>query len=993
MKLPTVSLPGLARALILAFASPVLLSVYLYSQAAARPSSVEMGKNVEVDPELVILEKFEVVGSRIKRIDAETVSPVVQIHGGELKSTGFVSISDALRSYSFNSGQAVTTTDAGSNFAPGVSTMNLRGLGNNQTLVLINGRRAAPYSAPAFDGFQTVFDLNSIPDAAIDSVEILKDGGSAIYGSDAVAGVVNFKMKRDFQGGIAKVKVGNYFDTGGLLKQGTLTYGVVKGKTSVLTVVDWQQSDPVFARDLGYTGDANKEADAGKTHPRYRGTGWDRVDVPNPDVPKFKSEAEYVSFVSQGYGLSIDPVADSRAGWAWFDQRSSRGYPGYVVTSDGNWNTYDSPTSQPTLDAVSTGPGYNPYNYQVVSGLFPKEERLSLFSTIRHEFSAKLYMFADVSFSRVKTEVHSAPTPVDLENEYLIADNDGSARLTDAVNLMIPADNPYNPFGEDLFSGRCRLVEMGNRISDISSDTPRVVLGLGGALAGLDKWTWETAALYSRNRVNNMSKGVVTDDCMQKALLGLTRDTAGSLAWNPATPVGERVYFNWFGPSDPGFVNFLTTENPNRSELEYLSFDFNTSGTVCDLPAGPVGLSVGAEHRQENFLNECTALNATANIVSGSEGTSSKGDRSVTSVYGELNVPVVKRVEMQLAGRFEKYSDEGFGQSVRPKVGLKFRPTDWLLLRASFSKSFKAPDLAYLYTSSKTTFTGSSVWDPLTQTQLREMKIVTVGNPGLKPELTDSWYAGVVIEPKGALKNLQVSVDGFRYAQQNILQQPSYYMGYSNFLTEAARPSSPYYGRVFRDTPAPGELYGPLLYIRDDFANLSNGVTQGVDFAANYHWATASLGDIMLGATATWYDKVEVDGEEYVGSQLNARWNATASLGWRRGNWEANCYGVFKGGRTGRIDLGTVFGASDFASDADYVEQPDDFFVEYDIRPQFTLNSSVSYKGFKKLTVTVGVNNLLNSRPPLDPQEATGTTAGVNDPQPAFWYLSLEREF
>lgn len=990
MKPSTVRQSGVARALVLFGLSSMSLAGGLQAQAARAPASAAQGEG-ESGPALVILAPFEVVGSRLKRVDTETVSPVVQLHAADLKSTGFVSLADALRSFSFNSGQALTTTDAGTNFAPGVSTMNLRGLGNNQTLVLINGRRAAPYAAPGDDGFKTVFDLNSIPGAAIGSVEILKDGGSAIYGSDAVAGVVDFKMRRDYDGTTARAEVGNYFDTGGLLRKGTLTHGLVRGKTSVLAVVDWERRDPVLARDLSFTRDANKESVAGQTHPRYRGSGWEQVAVPG--VAPFRSEAEYVAYALAAFELTGDPVADSRAGAAWFDLRSSRGYPGYAVTADGTSYTYDSPTNEPTVEAATTSPGFNPYNFQLVNGLFPAEERLSLFSTIRHSFSEHFYLFADLSFCRVETRVLSTPTPLDLEGEYLSGDSDGSARLTGAPNLIIPAGSPNNPFGEELLAGRRRLVELGNRVYDISSETPRAVVGLGGTLAGLEKWSWESAVLYARNRVVNLASGVATDDRMQEALLGLTRASEGSLTWNPDTPAGQRVFFNWFGENDPAFAPFLRTENPNTSRFEYLSFDGNISGPLLDLPAGAVGLSLGAERRQEKFVNQRTALNATANLVAGDAGTSSEGERRVTSIYGELNVPILKQVELQLAGRYERYSDKDFGQSVRPKLGLKIQPTDWLLMRASFSKSFKAPDLAYLYTSSQTSYTGSPVWDPLTRTQLGEMKIVTVGNPELRPELTDGWYGGVVMAPKGRLKGLEVSLDGFRYEQRNLLAQPSSFMGYSDFLTDASRPASPYHGRVLRASPAPDETYGAVFYVRDDYANLSGSVTQGVDFGANYHWVAGAFGDVFLGATATWYDTVAVDGEEYVGTQLNARWNATASVGWRRGNWEAHCYGVYRGARTGTIDLGSVFGPDSFPTPGDYLEQPDSFFIEYAIRPQFTLNAAVSYKGFKAFTVEVGVNNVLNSRPPLDPQEEIGTTPGVNDPGPAFWHVSVEREF
>jgi len=172
------------------------------------------------------MKEFEVTGSRIRRIDAEVVSPVIQIRASEIEKVGFPTLGDIVRALPFNSGQALTPADSGTSFTPGVSTANLRGLGNNQTLVLINGRRAVPYASPGFNGLQTVFDFNSIPQAAIESIEILKDGGSAIYGSDAVAGVINIKLRKDYQGVSATAEFGDYYETGGLLRRGSLVVGL-----------------------------------------------------------------------------------------------------------------------------------------------------------------------------------------------------------------------------------------------------------------------------------------------------------------------------------------------------------------------------------------------------------------------------------------------------------------------------------------------------------------------------------------------------------------------------------------------------------------------------------------------------------------------------------------------------------------------------------------------------------------------------------------------
>lgn len=980
MNKPTVRLAGLRRTLAIGALSPLLMTAALQAQTAAEAETPVPASASGTDDDLVILDKFEVVGSRIKRLDNESVSPVVQIRPATMQATGYVSIADALRSLPYNGGQALTSADAGTSFTPGISTINLRGLGNNNTLVLINGRRSAPYSVPGYDGFQTMFDLNSIPEAALDGVEILKDGASALYGSDAVAGVVNFRFRRDFQGTIAKAEVGNYFDTGGMLLKASVLSGAVVGKTSIVSSIDWSRQDPVFARDLKISREADKSAAAVAAKPYYRGSGWEDVTVPGYT---FANEAEYVALGSSWYGLSSDPVADGI-----FDGRSSRGYPGYVsfVTDDGAERfTYTTPTSSPrTTEPVS---GSNRYNFQEDSGLFSQEERYSFFTSIRHDFSDALYGFADLSFSRSESNSQSAPTPVDIESEQ---------GLTTGSYMYLPWSNPYNPFSPDtnntnpdgLTNGRRRLVELGNRVSEVTSDTPRAVLGLGGKITGWEGWTWESAGMYAKNRVKTNALNAVTDFGMQQALLGLTEGSDGKLTYNPSTPASERVYFNWFGENDPAIAEFLSTTNRTGASLRYLSADISASGPLYNLPGGPLGLAVGAEFRKEKFANERSELNATANIVGGDEGTSSRGQRDVTSVYGELSVPVVKGVEFQVAGRFEKYSDKDFPRSVRPKLGFKVRPNDWLLLRGSYSKSFKAPDLAYLYTSSTTTFTSFPIWDSETEGWVDGLKVVTVGNPVLKPELTDSWYAGLVIEPKGVLKGLEFDLDFFRYERSNLLDQYSNYFGYSQFLTKAASGDVRFANKVIRD-PDTNEV----VYVRDDYTNIYNGLTQGVDAAVRYHWETGRFGDVILGASVTYNDKNELDGENYVGTRVNARWNGTASIAWLYRDWEVNSYAVYRGRRTGSYDLGSIFGPADYPDPADYEEQSDNLYVSYRIKPQVTLNASVTYKGFKKLKVTVGVNNLLNDEPPSDPQETSGFTPGVSDPAPAFWYVALEREF
>ncbi|PTY08761.1 hypothetical protein DB347_04095 [Opitutaceae bacterium EW11] len=926
-------------------ASSVLFAVSAYAQDAA---------STKKDDEPQKLEKFEVTGSRIKRVDAESVSPVQAITFQDMQVQGFTTVGEAIRAMPFNSGQALTPTDSGTSFTPGVSTVNLRSLGNNSTLVLINGRRAVPYAVPGFNGFQTMFDLNSIPEAAIERVEILKDGGSALYGSDAVAGVVNFILRKDYQGLNVSTEIGNYFNTDGLMRKASAMVGAVSGKMSVSTSISYEKRNAVFSRDVPSAANVDKTSVGQQANPKYIIEGYQAAGFSSVDA--YLKDA----------GLT-DPVSDGYIG----DNRSSRGYPGYVRVPGVGLRSFATPTDNPTTAAATRSPNY--YNYNESNGLFPEMEKYAMYTRADFEFTPDLSAFAELSFNRTHSLVYSAATPADIETSW---------GLSPGVGMIIPAYNKYNPWGVDISNGRRRMVENGARISDVTSDTPRVLAGLKGNISALEGWTWESAVVYSKNDVNNLNRGTIPDYRMQQALMGLTRNGDGSLAWNPATPQNDRVYFNWFGWNEKAMADFLEVENPTSAFIKYTSYDFQTSGPIFQLPAGPLQLGLGGEHRNESFGKIQSDLNATGNILGGSEGTSSFGDRRVTSIFAELDVPILKgmrfvnSLEAQLAARYESYSDPGFAKRARPKIGVKYSPFTWLAFRASYAKSFKAPDLAYLFTSSQTTFSSYQATDPVTGSKIDQVQTVVAGNRNLHPELTDTWYGGVVFAPEGKLKGLELTLDYFHFQQKDLLVQLSDLYSYSEFFTGAATGNPLFAGKVVRD-PATNEV----LYIRDDYVNVARGEYRGADLGASYLWKTNNLGNLYVAANATWINETSVDGSNLVGSYLNARWNGTAQINWRKGDWAVNLFEVYRGKRQRSLLLGSWY------------DMGDSVYAHYTVKPQYTTNVSVTYRGFRGIEVTVGVNNVFDAKGPVDPMDGTGTTAGINTVEPAFWHVRLEKQF
>lgn len=935
--------------------------------AAALPSAAQ----AQDDEELEELEPVTFTGSRIQSLDVEPIAPILVQTGDDLKNSGYTTVGDALRALPFNSGQALTPTDSGTSFTPGISTINLRGLGNNQSLILINGRRTAPYAAPGFNGFQTMFDLNSIPAAAIDRIEILKDGASAIYGSDAVAGVVNVVLRKDYEGLYTSALFGDFSDTSGSLKQISAVYGTSSAKTSVLVAFNFQQQDAVFARDLDYTKDADKTELAYKASPVYV--------VENPELSGLgvTTQQEYLDAV----GLT-DPIMDG-----WFDNRSSRSYPGWIQAdfngngslSSGERRTFENPTNNPTeADAVA---GRHFYNYQVENGLFPEYRQMSFYTRASHEVTDTLTAALEVSFSRTESQVESASTPADIH---------GSHGLTPGSKLTLPSWSQYNPFGLDITTGARRMWENGTRLNDVTSDTPRILGTLAGEFEmGERTMNWEVGVLYSRNDVSNIGRRSAADYKLQQAFYGLIEQPDGQLIWDPtglqfnsdgsasgwAPGSPEHVYYNWFGENSQEMADFLNIDNPTASKIELQMYDASVSGTLFSLPAGDVGFALGGEVRKEIYEDVQSDLNETGNILGGGEGKSSYGDRKLSAVYTELEIPILENLTLQAAGRYEDYSDKGFASDIRPKIAARFRPLEWLLLKTSFQKSFKAPDLAYLYTTDKVTLSSYQVQDPVTGQQIDQIEQRVRGNADLEPETTDTWYAGVFVEPTGSLEGLRLGVEYLHFDQTNLMAQLSDFYSYGEILTWAADGDPDYVDMVVRDSGTQ-----EVLYILDNFQNISKAEYSGFDFTISYTFETESFGTFDVELLTTWLDYYKIDGGDVAGNYLTPEWRHNLASSWTMGDWAVNVNVNYIDEMERNYYWGQLVGT-------------EDVWVQYTTDPQITVYASVTYSGLWGTDLTVGVNNLFNSDPPMDPLEGIGTTGGVYDPQPQFWWVRVERQF
>ncbi|MBN2069397.1 MAG: TonB-dependent receptor [Opitutales bacterium] len=873
------------------------------------------------EEDLEELETFTMVGSRIKRIDAEPINPVVTRTKEDLEASGFSTLSEAVRSLSFNSGQSLGADTGSSTFGYGAKTVNFRGIGDSNVLMLVNGRRAAPFGASAGSGYDTVFDLDSLPASAIESINVLKDGGSAVYGSDAVSGVVDVRLRKDFEGMNTTLKVGNFDSTDGMLIAGSVIMGTSTADTSIVVSADYKKQSSVFARDLDWQGNSVD----------YR--------------PYYQGNSDALDYFGANYP----------------DRRSSYSFPATVtvigsdVIDDGRY-TYASPTSNPTIDGAveSDGSVYGRYDYAADYGYMPKEEIYGFYASARHNITDSLYAFLEVSYRTASIDTDSAPTPFSTSSEHGDA-ADGS--------MYLPADNPYNPFGVDITQMTMRVTQAGNRITNKMVDTPRFLAGLGGDFGG--DWTWETAALWTKSKVTDENYNLY-DDRVQAALHGVDLE-------DNETGLVTTMWLNPFGLSNEEVIDYIGGYDTNVGSNEVYNYDFSTSGTIVELPAGPLGIAAGTEYREERFSEVVSSANSEGNVVGGSWFSSSAGYRNVLSLYTEATIPVTTWMELQLAGRYEDYND--FGDTTKPKVAIKIRPIESVLFRASFGQSFRAPDLAYLYTSEKVTFTSRNYEDPLRPDDAgKQIEQHGGGNPDLEPEETDTYYVGVAWEPSGFLEGLHMSLDYVQFETDNLITSN----GGSDYLrNEATALEYTQSGDIVRAAPALGETYGKIVYIKTSWINEESRTYRGLDFDVSYDWKTENYGRFTVASNSTWTIEYSESGTEYTGSEYYPKWTSTLGLDWNYGDWIVNTHAHYVSSRNGEAAL--------------YDEPEIDGYTTYG--SQLTVNAGVTYKGFDYFDIKFNVENLFDDEPPLSLWGDFGTSTGLVYTKPRFWSVTLSRDW
>lgn len=798
--------------------------------AAQEPKKADDNKDEKKD-ETQTLAKFEVTGSRIKRIDYETPAPVQTFSAADIEAKGYTNVGDFIQSLPFNSGGANSIYQT-SSFLRGAATTNLRGLGSQRFLTLVNGRRAVPY-ALTNSGNRSVFDFNSLPAAAIESVELLKDGASAIYGSDAITGVLNIKLKKNFVGVSSSLYYGNtQKNSGG--DTGTVEFSFVAGadsaKTKITSAFDFKTGNSNFLQDYGVkTTDFTSQG----TNKGLNGNSTSN-DPANLTLTRAQATA---------LGLTIPSATASS--WSFVVK-------GGTQTANPTLASFTAAPADPANpNAVLIG-NENRYNFAPVYAIYPAYDYISNYTSLEHEFSENLKGFAELTYSKNSTYYAFTPVVIGYSTE----------------GLTLPVANPYNPFGIALTSLSARALFGPVRKFDTDSIAVNMLTGLRGTVLG--RWDWESAVNYGYNEVTSVSRNAIRATTYQAALNGTLSGFTGK-------------FLNPFGPSDPLLEKALYTSSTAANKSDSLSYDASVSGKLFELPAGEVGIAAGFEARNDKL----TTNPDTAAYIGSGGGSPLSGKRSVTSEYVEITAPIYHTAELgsaevQLAGRHEHYSD--FGNATKPKIGLKIRLPDnrfvGIVLRGSYSESFQAPALGLLYSSQTIAFTSNLVQDPLRlQDPPVQQRIVTGGNPNLLPETAKVQYVGAVFEPT-RIKNLSFSVDFFDMRINQVIVTP----GSSYLLTAQGMAAFP--NAIVRDTTLGNP--GPILRIESVPSNnpLAYQLYRGMDYGVKYAMRNTRYGQFTFSGDATQIIKTGSDsglGGGFFGNQgryYNPRWKASAGTAW-----------------------------------------------------------------------------------------------------------------
>jgi len=961
---------------------------------------------------LIELEVYTVTGSNIKRLDQEKVLPVTVIDRDAMEARNAVTPVQMLAALPQMVNVPINESNATGAVARGdVAAVNLRGIGSGNTLVLLNGRRLATHPVTQNeDGvLATSVNVNQLPTRGLDRIEVLRDGASAIYGSDAVAGVVNYLTDMAFRGAEINLRIGVPEQAGGQLESAALTYGTdfAGGRGRWVSMIEAFQRDELYLRDRPFSADADKTARAPAPFNATTSSFFDRNSSgPFPSFRVGTSTQTRFIVPASGGGAAIATGTPARTG----------------VTADYYYNT--------NSDQMA----------------FPRTRRLNWSNRAEFDLSERLTAFGEFSYYDAMSWFSRSPLPYSSSADRL---------------LVVAADNPYNPFGSRFFSSTgapnadgtarltgtpqtvnilsSRIMDMGQERTEITSDALRLLGGFRGQL--FDTWSWESAAYYTRARTTDTVLNALRESRMLAAAL-----RTDASAFNPfgytfkidgSAVVPDKAYLN-----PASVMDKIYDVLPNNGETSIASVDFRASGTVWELWSGPLAVAVGGEYRNEKLSHTRppyagqnpadSGLNTNDNdFIQASATSDIIGERTVASLYAETvlplvapknGIPLVQSLELNASVRGEHYDD--FGDATKPKFGANWKPLPWIMARSSFNEGFRAPNLAVLNQRPRTIIQAYPDSFRVQITGLAtdgntNRTYVSSGSSSLQPEESKGRSFGLVVDVP-AVKGLSFNADYWRIEQSNVIQsdtsadilasdnalllaytQQQLSAGIAVGAIDVGSGTAGYKGdpRAIRSvTISAAELalftaynaarpaaqriapYGALVSQKRAFSNRSLTRLEGVDFGMNYYLPELPFGNFSVASDWTHFNEyfTTLPGgtttDLKAGQDGTTRWRGNATLTWRKAAWRAGLGAYYIGSY---VDTGASTDATTYASlgEPGYIikvfDQGRDNYY-YSVGATTSYNAYLAYrfgqgssKWMRNTTVRLSVENLTNAQPPF----------------------------
>lgn len=974
-----------------------------------------------------------VVGTRIEGARVTEALPVVVVGQDRLDAIGAVSGDELIRNIpqmgdvSFNPGNNAQTSNA----ARGdVGSVNLRSLGVGNTLVLLNGRRIVTH--PASQGVSDTgtvpvlsYNSNAIPTTGLQRLEVLLDGAAALYGSDAVAGVVNTVLKDNYDGLRLQAQYGGAEGTHLREFQGNILAGKNFERGNITVSLEYTDRSALRAEDQDFTASANLR-------------------------PLF---ADYPDFA----GLTTPDARATRGAWPALQALVDDDHPRPRRGTTNLTSAVGAFTVRPTRlggctqaltadlclvnTALATNNAFRDLRYDTAIGttVMPSVKRYNAFANGHYDLTDDLTLFGEFGYYKSST-IRIQPPVINLNQ------------------IWIPATNYYNPFGPVGSPNRLpgltnvpneglpvllttyRFVDTGPQRVKVTGEQIRGLIGVRGETAG---FKWDSAFVYSEASAVDSSLAV-RSSALQKSLALSTPD-----AYNPFNGgCIDSLSFGDCTPSSQVAIDAITFQLQRRSKTTLTMGDFRASrADLFALPGGDVGMAFGLEVRRETqrddrdsavdgsspFVDAVSGATTISDAAAVSDNPDTYGKRTVAAAYAELavplvseemDIPLVRRFDVQLAGRYEHYSD--FGSVARPKIAAAWDVVDGIRLRGSFSQGFRAPNLEQVNAVEYARLASSRDF-LLCEVDLRAKRIANFGdcradvgysrrvsgNPDLKPEKSTNYNLGAVFEPtflSPDLGRVTFTVDYWSIRQKGIVgilgNDTAVALDYLLRLQGSSNPN------VIRDAPNADDVddfagtgiapVGRINTVRDQFINLQPQTVRGLDFA--FYWQSPKTGvgkfDFSVNATRLLKfsrapgDAVDLLVAAREAGDINAgtplpetqnlieangrpKWRGTASLTWSLGEFQVGAFARY----TGAVDE-TAFVDADGNPWRIKSQVTGNLYAQVRIKDQGGIGGDMRWR--------VGVRNITNEKPPLSSE---GYLGSLYSPYGRYWYTSVTTEF